>query len=93
MKTTAPMDQSADTHMNSESTHVSTTQSPNANSPMPIADTHMKRNSTSQSSVFLTLWEVAQTQTAKMHTTSITSSSISPTMALSDHPDSKQHLL
>lgn len=88
-KTTAPMDQSADIHTISENTHVFTTQSPNANSPMPIADTPTKRNSTSLSSVFLTLWEVAQTQTAKMPITSKTLSNISPTMDLSELSDSK----
>ncbi len=88
-KTTAQMDQSADTHTISENTHVFTTQSPNANSPMPIADTPTKKNWMSPSSVFLILWEVALTQTAKMPITSTTSSNISPTMDLSEHSDSQ----
>lgn len=89
MKTTAQMDQSADTHTISENTHVFTTQFPNANSQRPTADTRTKKNWTSPSSVFLTLWEVAQTQTARMPITSRTLLNISPTMDLSEYSDSQ----
>lgn len=89
MKTTVPPDPNVDSHTISENTHVSTTQSQNANSQMLTVDTHTKKNSTSQLSVFLTSWaDAPTTKTAKMPTTSITSSSISPTMDPFEKPHS-----
>lgn len=89
MKTTVQTDQSADIHMILENTHVSTTQFPNVNSLKRTAGTPMKKDWTFRSFVFLTLWEVAQTQTAKTHTTSITLTSIFRTMVLFESFDSK----
>lgn len=93
MKTTVQADQSADIHMILENIHVFTTRSPNVDSLKLTADILMKKNWTSQSFVFLTLWEVAQTQTAKTRTTSITLTSIFHTMVLFESFDSKKHLL
>lgn len=93
-KTTAQMETSADTHTTSENTHAFITQSESANFQTPTADTPTKKSWTSQSCVFLTLWEVAQTPTtARTLTTSTTSSSTSPTMDLSEqHPDQQKPL-
>jgi hypothetical protein len=86
-KTTAQMETSADILTISDNIHVFIIQLGSANFQMPIADIHTKKSWTFQLCVFLTLWAVAQTPTAKTLTTSITSLSISLTMDLSEQPD------